>query len=57
MEGHALLLDFENQGPDFALGFETGRIWAMLQLDLFPGTGAVTRAWEAWRSQLVIGAA
>lgn len=23
-------------------------------LDLFPGTGAVERAWEAWRSQLVL---
>lgn len=22
--------------------------------DLFPGTGAVTRAWEAWRSQLLL---
>jgi hypothetical protein len=22
--------------------------------DLYPGTGAVTRAWEAWRSQLVL---
>jgi hypothetical protein len=25
--------------------------------DLFPGTGAVSRAWEAWRNQLTIGAA
>lgn len=25
--------------------------------DLFPGTGAVSRAWDAWRNQLRIGAA
>jgi hypothetical protein len=25
--------------------------------DLFPGSGAVSRAWEAWRNQLTIGAA
>lgn len=25
-------------------------------IDLFPGSGAVTRAWEAWRSQLRISA-
>lgn len=25
-------------------------------VDLFPGTGAVSRAWEAWRNQLVLGA-
>lgn len=26
-------------------------------VDLFPGTRAVTRAWESWRNQLTIGAA
>lgn len=25
--------------------------------DLYPGTGAVSRAWDAWRSQLTLGAA
>jgi len=25
--------------------------------DLFPGSGAVTRAWESWRNQLTIGVA
>lgn len=26
-------------------------------VDLYPGSGAVTRAWESWRSQLQLGAA
>jgi hypothetical protein len=25
-------------------------------VDLFPGSGAITRAWEAWRSQLRLSA-
>lgn len=30
-EGHSLLLPFDNETPDFALGFECGRVWAILQ--------------------------
>ena len=28
--GHSLLLAFENESPDFSLGFEVGRIWSVL---------------------------
>ena len=32
MEGHGLLLPFDTDDPEFARGFEAGRIWAALQL-------------------------
>jgi hypothetical protein len=42
-------------GPPIALTEEKSA-WTELVLarHLFPGTGAVTRAWEIWRNQLTI---
>jgi hypothetical protein len=31
MDGHALLLPFDTDHPEFARGFEAGRVWALLQ--------------------------
>jgi hypothetical protein len=33
MDGHSLLLPFDTDDPEFARGFEAGRIWALLQHD------------------------
>jgi hypothetical protein len=30
-DGYGLLLEFDNQSPKFAYGFECGRIWALLR--------------------------
>lgn len=30
-DGHSLLLAFEDESREFALGFEIGRVWAILQ--------------------------
>jgi hypothetical protein len=32
VDGHALLLPFDTDDPEFARGFEAGRVWAVLQL-------------------------
>jgi len=32
MDGHSLLLPFDTDDPEFARGFEAGRVWALLQL-------------------------
>jgi hypothetical protein len=31
MDGHSLLLPFDTDSPEFARGFEIGRIWALLR--------------------------
>jgi hypothetical protein len=33
MDGHSLLLAFDTDSPDFARGFELGRLWALLRSD------------------------
>jgi len=32
VEGHGLLLPFDTDEPEFARGFEAGRLWALLRL-------------------------
>jgi hypothetical protein len=32
IEGHGLLLPFDSDEPEFARGFEAGRLWTVLQL-------------------------
>jgi hypothetical protein len=32
MDGHGLLLAFDTDHPEFARGFEAGRLWALLRL-------------------------
>jgi hypothetical protein len=32
MDGHACLLPFDTDEPEFARGFEVGRLWAVLRL-------------------------
>ena len=32
LEGHGLLLPFDTDAPEFARGFELGRLWALLRL-------------------------
>jgi diphthamide synthase (EF-2-diphthine--ammonia ligase) len=31
--GHSLLIAFDNETPDFARGFECGRVWALMRED------------------------
>lgn len=56
MDGHGLLLPFDTDDPQFARGFEAGRIWATLRLEPDEPHEVIVHASNAEMAMRIAGA-